>query len=186
MGAIFLFHSSAAFSYFPWDIMNSTPSLGLTIFGLFILSWVMPLFFVVSGISAYFSLARRSASQFTKERVQRLILPFVVGLLIILPVDAYYHAVSRGDFAGGFVQFISGPYFTKFFPFSLNLSSTFSLALSKGYTYGISSGSSYSPSLPSNSSNGSPKKKTATSSRKCMPSVTGAEVFSCWRFLLSS
>jgi len=105
--------------------MNPTPSLGLTIFGLFILGWVMPLFFVVSGISAYFSLARRSASQFTKERVQRLILPFVVGLLIILPVDAYYHAISVGDFAGGLVQFISGPYFTKFFPFSLNLSPTF-------------------------------------------------------------
>ena len=125
IGAIFLFHSSAAFSYFPWDIMNPTPSLGFTVFGLFILGWVMPLFFVVSGISAYFSLARRSASQFTKERVQRLMLPFVVGLLIILPVDAYYHAVSSGDFAGGFVQFISGPYFTKFFPFSLNFSPTF-------------------------------------------------------------
>jgi glucan biosynthesis protein C len=105
--------------------MNSTPSLWLTIFGLFILGWVMPLFFVISGISAYFSLSRRSASQFTKERVQRLVVPFVVGLLIILPVDAYYHAVSVGDFAGSFVQFISGPYFTKFFPFSPNFSLTF-------------------------------------------------------------
>jgi len=85
----------------------------------------MPLFFVISGISAYFSLARRSVSQFTKERVQRLMLPFVVGLLIILPVDAYYHAVSIGDFAGGFIQFTSGPYFTKFFPFSPNFSLTF-------------------------------------------------------------
>ncbi|MGA2791860.1 MAG: acyltransferase family protein [Candidatus Bathyarchaeia archaeon] len=125
IGAIFLFHSSAAFSYFPWDIMNSAPSLGLTIFGLFILGWVMPLFFVISGISAYFSLARRSASQFTKERVQRLMFPFVVGLLIILPVDAYYHAVSGGEFTGSFIQFISGPYFTKFFPFTLNFSPTF-------------------------------------------------------------
>jgi len=125
IGAIFLFHGSAAFSYFPWDIMNSTPSLGLTIFGTFILGWVMPLFFVISGISVYFSLARRSFLQFVKERVERLLLPFVVGLLIILPVDAYYHAVSVGDFAGGFVQFISGPYFTKFFPLSLNFSLTF-------------------------------------------------------------
>jgi hypothetical protein len=105
--------------------MNSTPSLGLTIFGLFILGWVMPLFFVISGISAYFSLAKRSASQFAKERVQRLVVPFVVGLFIVLPVDAYYHAVSVGDFAGGFVQFMSGPYFIKFFPFSPNFSLTF-------------------------------------------------------------
>ena len=54
MGAIFLFHSSAPFSYFPWDVMNPTPNLGFTVFGLFILGWVMPLFFVVSGISVIF------------------------------------------------------------------------------------------------------------------------------------
>jgi len=125
IGAIFLFHSSAPFSYFPWDVMNSTPSLGFTFFGLFILGWVMPLFFVISGISTYFSLARRTASQFAMERVRRLALPFVVGLLIVLPVDAYYHAVSTGAFVGGFAQFISGPYFTGFFPFTFNLSPTF-------------------------------------------------------------
>ncbi len=126
MGAIFLFHSSAPFSYFPWDVMNPTPSLGLTIFGLFVLGWVMPLFFVISGISVYFSLRSRSASQFARERLERLMIPFVlIGLLVVLPVDVYYHVISSGTFAGDFVHFFFGSYFTKFFPFDLNFSSTY-------------------------------------------------------------
>jgi len=83
------------------------------------------LFFVVSGISVYFSLTRRSVSQFAKERARRLMLPFIVGLLIVLPADAYYHALSIGAFQGGFVQFTSGPYFTRFFPFTLSFSPAF-------------------------------------------------------------
>jgi glucan biosynthesis protein C len=126
MGAIFLFHSTAPFSYFPWDVMNPTPNLGFTVFGLFILGWVMPLFFVISGISVYFSLSSRGASQFARERLERLVIPFVfVGLLVVLPVDVYYHVVSSGIFAGDFVLFFFGPYFTKFFPFDLNFSPTY-------------------------------------------------------------
>ncbi|MGA2238860.1 MAG: acyltransferase family protein [Candidatus Bathyarchaeia archaeon] len=126
MGTIFLFHSSAPFSYFPWNINNPTPSLGFTIFGLFLLGWAMPLFFVISGISAYFSLARRSASQFVKERFERLVIPFVfVGLLVVLSVNGYYDAVFHGNFTGDFIHFYLGPYFTKFFPFDTNFSLTY-------------------------------------------------------------
>jgi glucan biosynthesis protein C len=126
IGAIFLFHSSAPFSYFPWDVTNSTPSLGLTVFGLFILGWVMPLFFVISGIAVYFSLARRSVLRFIRDRFERLMIPFLfVGLIVILPVDVYYHAMSHDNFAGDFVNFYFGPYFTKFFPFDLDFSPTY-------------------------------------------------------------
>ena len=126
MGTIFLFHSSAPFSHFPWDVMNTTPNLGFTVFDLFLLGWAMPLFFVISGISVCFSLRSRSASQFARERLERLMIPFVlVGLLVMLPVDVYYHVISSGNFAGDFVHFFFGPYFTKFFPFDLNFSPTY-------------------------------------------------------------
>jgi len=126
MGTIFLFHSSASFSYFPWNINNPTPNLGFTVFGLFLLGWAMPLFFVISGISAYFSLARRSASQFVRDRLERLMIPFVfVGLLVVLSVNGYYDAVFHGNFAGDFMHFYFGSYFTKFFPFDTNFSLTY-------------------------------------------------------------
>ncbi len=127
MGMIFLFHSQRPFDISsPWHIMNPTPSLGFTLFEIFVSGWIMPLFFVISGIAVYFSLAKRSASQFAVERFARLMIPFLlVGLLVILPVNVYYDAVFHGNFTGGFLSFYLGPYFTKFFPFDSDFSPTY-------------------------------------------------------------
>jgi glucan biosynthesis protein C len=127
MGTIFLFHSSRPFVIFPsWHVMNPTPDLGFTLFDTFISGWIMPLFFVISGIAAYPSLVRRSASQFATDRLKRLMIPFVfVGLLVVLPVNVYYDAIFHGSFAGDFVHFYFGPYFTKAFPFDLHFSPTY-------------------------------------------------------------
>jgi len=128
MGTIFLFHSSRPFAPPSWHVMNSTMDLGFTLFDTFISGWIMPLFFVISGIAVYSSLRKRSgsASQFLKDRFMRLMIPFLtVGLLIILSVNAYYDAIFHGNFTGGFLSFYLGPYFTQFFPFTLNFSSTY-------------------------------------------------------------
>jgi len=128
MGTIFLFHSSRPFAPPPWHVMNSTMDLGFTLFDAFISGWIMPLFFVISGIAVYSSMRKRSgsASQFLKDRFLRLMIPFLsVGLLIVLSVNAYYDAIFHGNFTGDFLSFYLGPYFTRFFPFDLNFSSTY-------------------------------------------------------------
>jgi len=134
MGTIFLFHSSRPFDLSsPWHVMNSTWDLGFTLFDSFISGWIMPLFFVVSGIAVYFSLARRSASEFAKDRLQRLIIPFIFGLFFILPVNVYYDAVFHGHFAGDFVSFYLGPYFTlQTFPFTMIFSPTYFASSDQG------------------------------------------------------
>jgi glucan biosynthesis protein C len=126
MGTIFLFHSSRPFDvWHPWHITNSTPDLGFTLFDSFISGWIMPLFFVISGIAVYFSLSRRSASEFARDRLERLIIPFIFGLFFVLPVNVYYDAVFHGNFTGGLLAFYLGPYFTRFFPFDTNFSPTY-------------------------------------------------------------
>ena len=126
MGTLFLFHSSRPFAPPPWHVMNSTLDLGFTLFDAFISGWIMPLFFAISGIAVYFSLAKRGALQFVKDRVLRLMIPFLtVGMLVVLPVNAYYDAVFHGNFSGDFLSFYFGPYFTRFLPFTLNFSSTY-------------------------------------------------------------
>jgi len=126
MGTIFLFHSSRAFSTTPWSVMNATPDLGFTLFDAFISGWIMPLFFVISGVAVYFSIKKRNALQFCKDRFLRLMIPFLtVGLFVILPVNAYYDAVFHGEFHGSFPGFYLGPYFTNFFPFTLQFSATY-------------------------------------------------------------
>jgi fucose 4-O-acetylase-like acetyltransferase len=73
--------------------MNSQLDLGFTLFDAFISGWIMPLFFAISGIAVYFSLTKRSPLQFGQERLRRLAIPFVTGLLLILPLNVYYDAV---------------------------------------------------------------------------------------------
>jgi hypothetical protein len=126
MGTIFLFHSSRPFAPPSWHVMNSTLDLGFTLFDAFISGWIMPLFFVISGIAVYFSIGKRSALQFVKDRFLRLMIPFLtVGLLLVLSVNAYYDAVFHGNFTGDFLSFYLGLYFTRFFPFTLTFSSTY-------------------------------------------------------------
>jgi len=126
MGTIFLFHSSRPFAPPPWHVMNSSLDVGFTLFDAFISGWIMPLFFVISGVAVYFSITKRNAAEFFKDRFMRLMIPFLtVGLLVILSVNVYFDATFHGNFSGSFLSFYLGPYFTKFFPFSLNFSPTY-------------------------------------------------------------
>jgi glucan biosynthesis protein C len=126
MGTIFLFHSSRPFVISPsWHVMNSTGDLGFTLFDTYISGWIMPLFFVISGIAVYSSLAKRSASRFARERFERLMIPFIFGLFFVLPVNVYYDARFHGYFSEDFFRFYFGPYFTKAFPFTLYFSPTY-------------------------------------------------------------
>jgi glucan biosynthesis protein C len=133
MGMLLLFHSSRPFAPPSWHVMNSTTDLGFTLFDSFISGWIMPLFFVISGIAVNYSLMKRGALQFVKERFLRLMIPFLsVGLLIILSVNVYYDAIFHGNFTGDFLSFYLGPYFTKFFPFDLNFSPTYFASSNQG------------------------------------------------------
>ena len=43
--------------------------------------WQMPMFFFLSGVSAFYALNRRSEREFRKERVHRLLVPYLVLVL---------------------------------------------------------------------------------------------------------
>lgn len=127
IGLVFLYHCGMPFMIdSTWHITNSQPDPMISLFNL-LLSPLMPLLFVVSGISTYFSLSKRSPRQFAWQRFKRLMIPFiVVGLLLILSVHVYFDSVFHGTFAGNFQSFYFGPYFTaKFFPFDVDFSLTY-------------------------------------------------------------
>lgn len=54
--------------------------------GYLIYPWFMPLLFVVSGICARFSLSKKSGREYIRERVWRLLVPFVSYLILIGPL----------------------------------------------------------------------------------------------------
>jgi Acyltransferase family len=73
--------------------------------GLFAGLWGMPLLFVVSGLGAWYSLRSRNATGFVRERLARLLVPFVVGLLLVVPPQVYYQLRFEGQSPGSYWQF---------------------------------------------------------------------------------
>jgi glucan biosynthesis protein C len=94
----------------PWHIKNAEQSVVITTIQAFFFPWGMPLFFMIAGAGTWFALKRRTSSQYIKERASRLLIPFVVGSILLTPVQLYLewsHKVQTGVFAGSFVQFVS-------------------------------------------------------------------------------
>ncbi len=110
---IFFYHSAKAFDLTDWHIKNSELSLEITIIvGIFTI-WLMPLFFVLSGISIYYSLKKREAGIFVKERIKRLLIPWIFGVILLLSVHAYFEALYNG-YNGSYVEFYLYHYFLSF------------------------------------------------------------------------
>lgn len=51
--------------------------------------WRIPLLFYVSGMGVYFALRKRSWRQLLRERSQRILLPFIFGIIAIVPLHLF-------------------------------------------------------------------------------------------------
>lgn len=72
---------------------------------MFVHQWRLPLLFVISGIGTSLAFRKRSLSQYLGERVQRLLVPLTVGVLVAIPPQVYVERVWRGQFSGSFLEF---------------------------------------------------------------------------------
>lgn len=64
----------------------------------------MPLLFCLAGISTKYALRKRSYSAYFKERFLRLGLPFLTGILLLVPVQTYYAEVFHNGYTGSYWQ----------------------------------------------------------------------------------
>ena len=69
--------------------------------------WIMPLLFTVAGTSAAYALKKRTAREYVQERVHKLLLPLLFGMLLIVPIQTYlaeiFHTGS-GNYLHYFTQ----------------------------------------------------------------------------------
>jgi glucan biosynthesis protein C len=105
---VFLFHAVHPFDIFPWEIKNAEKSVVATLFIVYLGPWGMPFFFAMAGTTSWFALRRRTGRQYAGERVKRLLVPFLVGSLLLSPLQIYFewrHKTQTGVFAGSFLEF---------------------------------------------------------------------------------
>ena len=104
--AVFAAHAAQPFN--PWDVWHvQSPerSKWLGELVLFLAPWVMPLFVLLAGASAWYSLGTRSASDYLNERVTRLVIPLAAGILLVVPPQVYFDRRQHGRFAGSLLEF---------------------------------------------------------------------------------
>jgi peptidoglycan/LPS O-acetylase OafA/YrhL len=106
---VVVFHAVHPFDHITWHIKDPEPSVSVTLFIVSLYPWGMPLFFLISGAGSRFALSRRTGNQYAKERVARLLLPFLVGSIILTPIMAYYEMIHKGLYVGSFTRFILDP-----------------------------------------------------------------------------
>jgi hypothetical protein len=103
VGLVF-FHSAVIFGPGEFPVKADTEHLSATVFLAFGATWGMPLLFVISGMGVWYSLRSRTATAFVGERLRRLGVPLLVGLLTLVPLQVWLGLRRAGDpgAAGGF------------------------------------------------------------------------------------
>ena len=66
--------------------------------------WFMPLMFLLAGVSASYSLSRRGYGKFIGERLRRLGIPLLIGLVINTPILSYVADLTHNHYRGNFIQ----------------------------------------------------------------------------------
>jgi surface polysaccharide O-acyltransferase-like enzyme len=66
----------------------------------------MPLMMLMAGMTIWYSLRKRTVGEFVRERITRLFVPFLTGLVIVFPPQVYYHLKSEPPYQEGFIQFL--------------------------------------------------------------------------------
>ena len=87
---VFVFHAFRPFNITGWMVMNDRTSPVAIAFESLVGPWGMPFFFLLSGAGTWFALRRRTVRQYAGERVTRLLVPYLLGSLLLTPLQLYF------------------------------------------------------------------------------------------------
>ena len=99
------YHAAQAFN--TWGELNYVTFPGNKVcssFIVFLSPYFMPLLFLLAGMSTRYALKKRSYGQYIVERVKRLIVPFLFGVIVFCPILAYIGDKTNFGYSGGFFE----------------------------------------------------------------------------------
>jgi len=87
------------------SVRNHDSSIALSAYVFFVYHWIMQLLFLLAGMTAWYSLRCRTRGQYVRERLRRLLVPFMFGSLTLIPWNGYVSALNHGSFSGSFWKY---------------------------------------------------------------------------------
>ncbi len=105
--AVVVFHALLPFARLaPWHIENAERSETLGVLTV-LLPFVFPVFFLLAGASARQALRTRTIRAFLVERTARLLVPFVVAAIVLVPPTDYVIALYNGTAPASFEAYLA-------------------------------------------------------------------------------
>jgi peptidoglycan/LPS O-acetylase OafA/YrhL len=114
---VVVFHAAMAFMvYCPswWPVIDPQQNLFFLMLVVLTDIPIMPVLFMVAGYFAIASLAKKGQGEFWKDKLLRIVLPWILGFLIIAPTSPYIWLVARHK-EPSFAYFWLHMFFTKAF-----------------------------------------------------------------------
>lgn len=104
-GLLILYHVGMFFVPWGFHIKNDIiyPDIRWPMY--FVNQWRLPILFVISGMGTFYALSKRTGGQFILERIKRLFIPLVFGMMVIVPPQVYFERLDKGQFSGAYFEF---------------------------------------------------------------------------------
>lgn len=103
---VFAYHSTRFFNLSDWHVKNVTNYARVEGWTVFVLTWLMPLFFTISGASLFFAgKYSKGFFRFFRTKFLRLMIPVIVACVSHGAMQVYFERLSHGLFAGSFFDF---------------------------------------------------------------------------------
>lgn len=115
-GLLIIYHVGMFFVPWNWHIKNNVTQDWLIWPMIFLNQWRLPLLFLISGMGTYYALGKRSWGKFNLERILRLGVPLIAGMLLIVPPQVYFERLAQGAFTGSYAQYYATVAFEGIYP----------------------------------------------------------------------
>jgi len=96
------FHTAMTYAPFAWYLRNNEVNLATQALVQVLDQYHMELLFLIAGAATFFSLGIRSEKGYLLERLKRLVVPLIFGMLIVVPPCYYVVAKSFLFYKGSF------------------------------------------------------------------------------------
>lgn len=102
---LLFYHTGMIYVSWGWHVQSKETSQTFEEVMRWLHRWRMPLLFFISGAGSFFALRKRSLGNYAGERFQRLFIPLVFGMFVVVPPQIYYEWLFRSRFSGSYAEF---------------------------------------------------------------------------------
>jgi surface polysaccharide O-acyltransferase-like enzyme len=93
----FVFHAAQPFVITGWLVSDTQKSVGLSLYSGFGYLFGMPLMFLLAGATTWLATERTGVTGHAALRARRLVVPLVLGLVILSPLQAWIATLASGQ-----------------------------------------------------------------------------------------